>query len=142
MPSSPPLEDMIIFLQGASLGLVFSTNLFASLLPDSPDQCVAIFEYSPAPSDFTMGSGSLQTALPAIEEARFQIMARDVDGNYATNETRIENIYRAILQMFGQTIGGTFYQRFEPIQRPFLLHRDEKRRIFHCFNFLTLRTPF
>jgi hypothetical protein len=142
MPSNPPLNDVTTFLSSAGLGLTVGTNLFASLLPDQPDAAVAVFEYMPAPSDFTMGSGSLQTALPAIEESRVQIMCRDIEANYNTNQATIEAIYRAMVQMSSSTIGGTFYQRFEPMQRPFFLHRDEKRRVYHVNNYMILRTPF
>lgn len=137
MASNPPLADVMTYLSTAGLGLTLGTNLFGSYLPDQPDQCVAIFEYPGSPSDFTMGSG----VLPVVEETRFQVMARDVEVNYAVNELLIQSIYRSILTVINVTLSGTWYQRWEAIQAPFFLHRDEKVRVHHVLNFMSCRQP-
>lgn len=137
MASNPPLDDVMSYLNAAGLGLTLGTNMYGSYLPDAPDQCVGIFEYPGAPSDFTMGSGTL----PIIEETRFQIMSRDVETGYSANQNRIQAIYRSVLTVVNVTIGGTWYQRWEPIQAPFFLHRDNQVRVYHVLNFMTCRQP-
>lgn len=135
MSSNPPINDCLTYLAGAGLGLTPGVNLFLSLLPDSPDQAVVLDEY-PGDTDWTMS-----TALPAVEEYHFQLTSRDTEENYNTNQIRIQAIYRSLITVSNQTIGGTLYLWFEPVHTPTFLHRDEKRRIHHVFSFYALRQP-
>lgn len=136
MASNPPLNDVITYLTGAGLGLTFGTNLFASLMPDSPDTCVTVIEYPGAGPDWMMG-----IALPGVEETNYQVVARVPEASYNANQTTIQNIYRSISTVVDQQIGGTNYLWFEPLHSPAFSHRDEKRRIHHLVNFVAMRQP-
>lgn len=137
MPSNPPINDCATLMTSFSLtpALVLGTNFFMSLLPDAPDQCVVIDEY-PGETDWTMGS-----SLPSIEEYHFQVICRDVEQNYNTNQIYIQSIYRSIIQVANQTVGGTNQLWWEPIHTPSFSHRDEKKRIHHIFSFYAMRQP-
>ena len=68
------LDDIGDYLSSGGIGTVGLT-VFKSLLPDSPDACVAIFETGGFPSLHTMSASS-----PAAENPTFQVVCRA--GNY------------------------------------------------------------
>ena len=60
---NPTAEDMKDILDNSATGLTFATNLFCFKQPDSPDECVTLYDtggftptpqyYSPIPIDYT-----------------------------------------------------------------------------------------
>ena len=118
------LQEIQTYLAAQSgLGLTVQTNFFASYFPDSPDQCVTIYEYAgPAPQD-TMG---VQTGRAAWWKPRLQVVCRDV--NYIPARNLAGSISVALHQIANQTIGGTLYYRIAAQQDPFLRARDQKQR--------------
>ena len=109
----------------AQTSLTLGTNLMLSRLPDTPDVCVALFEYSGRLPQHTFGTNS------AWELPRFQVQIRDDD--YATARTMAQTCYNA-LTFTNQTLTGVRYMRCEPLQSPFLLRRDENERVILIFN--------
>jgi hypothetical protein len=138
MPTTYVLDDLASsFLPSytPSLSLAFGTNLFAGLMPNSPDECVALFEYPGGPPDYVFGPDSL----PAISSPRIQVLVRDT--KYALGRPLIENVVRALETIVNQTVNGTYYERVERLQEPYLLHRDAARRVFFACNLHVMRTP-
>lgn len=118
------LVEIQNYLAGiGSLGLTAQTNFFASYLPDTPDQCVTIYEYAgPGPQD-TMGS---QSGRAAWWKPRLQVVCRDA--NYLSARNLAGSISVALHQVVNQTIGGTLYYRIAAQQDPFLRARDQRER--------------
>lgn len=139
MASNPPLYDVFEYLlTNVPLGLTSGEggNFHASILRDDIDQQYVLNEFPGAEGDETFG-----TSLPAVEETRFQIMCRDSEDNYATNQTAIQAFYRTIYPIANITINGTLYLRWLPLHSPAFINRDDKRRPIHVLNFYTLRSP-
>lgn len=138
MTSNPPLSDVITYLTSteAGLGLTFGTNFFASLMPDTPNQVVVVDEFAGPAPDWVFSE-----PLPGIEETHYQIISRDVEANYAANQTTIQNIYRVVTAVAGVQIGGTNYLWWEPLHPPAFMGRDQNRRILHVLNFAAMRQP-
>lgn len=129
------LDDMQTYLAAAGLGLTFGTNLFASLLPDSPDSCVMLWEYGAEEPVDTMGAATL----PIMEIERFQVVTRDPD--YQAAKSTAHGIWKALNKIGNQTVNGTVYQRVKSLQSPFFSHRDTPRRIYLICNFRATKTP-
>lgn len=131
------LEDMIVFLTGAGLGFTLGTNLHASIIPDSPDSVVAIFEYAGQPPDYVFGGRTL----PAFSKPHVQVVTRGAAEDGLTPRTTIESVGRALEGIINQTINGTYYERVERVAEPSLLERDVNRRALWVWNFAVTRTP-
>ncbi len=135
------LDDLGAYLIAytPTLSLVEATNFFASDLPDSPDSCTVIYEYSP-------GSGGMETfgvsdGLRAIEENRVQLVVRDP--SYSTAITLHRKIWIALRKIVNTTLSGTYYERVVDLTPPFLFHRDDtaQRRVYTASNYAVLRSP-
>lgn len=131
------LDDLAqVFLPAAGLGLIFGTNLYAGLMPDHPDVASTLFEYPGAKPEYVMGAAN---PLPAIAHPRVQVVSRNPD--YQAGRDVIEQIVRTLEAVCNQTINGTYYERIERLQDPFLMHRDTSRRCFFACNVDVARTP-
>lgn len=132
------LDDVVAYLEAftPTLSLTFATNLYAGLLPDSPDATVALFEYAgPAPI-YLMGPRTL----PAIAQPDLQVIVRDI--NYPMARQSAEAVARALEEIVNETVNTTFYERVARKQDPFFLRRDAvKTRVYFCCNFEVMREP-
>jgi Bacteriophage minor capsid protein len=139
MTSAILLYDMAtVFLpayNSGSLSLTFGTDLFAGLMPNSPDNCVTLFEYPGEAPEYTMGP----TSLPAISKPRLQVLVRNLD--YMTGRAQIEAVVSALETICNETINSTLYERVARTQEPSFLHRDAARRIFFVANMEVQRSP-
>ncbi len=125
------LEDLAtVLLPGAGLGLTFGTNLFAGIMPTSPDQAVSLFEYAGEEPEHVLGPVANKGGL---RHPRVQVLVRVAEGNYLTGRNLIENVANA-LECANTTINGTYYERIERMQDPFFVHRDQARRVFFAIN--------
>ena len=130
------LDDICaVYLPTAGLSLTFGTNLFAGLLPDQPDNAVSVFEYPGEMPEYTMGPNTL----PVWSMPRAQVVVRNL--SYPAGRSIIEDIARALEAMTNQTINSASYLRVERLQDPFLMHRDNSRRVFFAVNFRIHRVP-
>ena len=130
------LDAIAAHLAAAGLGLTEGTNLFKSILPDSPDACVAIFETPGRASTKAFGT-TIQ-----FENARFQILARSsreslVSGAYSTARSLADSIYVKLDGAGNLTLSGIKYLYIEALQTPFQLERDENHRAIICCNYET-----
>jgi hypothetical protein len=130
------LEDLGGYLDTQLAGLTLGTNFFYSLLPETVDNCVALYENSGAPPNFTMGSNNL----PKLERPQVQALIRNT--SYTTGRDLAENVYRALTQVSNQTINSNSYLRVEALGVPSVIERDTNRRVLFSVNFDVVRiTP-
>jgi hypothetical protein len=127
------LDDIGAYVATNIGSLTLGTNLFLSLLPETPDNVVAILENSGVAPVFTLGSNHL----PRIERPEIQVLVRN--DSYSTGRALAESIYRLLTQVTNQTIGSVLYQRIEAVSAPDLMERDiNYRSVFTC-NFSVMK---
>ena len=113
---------------GESLvGLTFATDLFVGKEPNSPDNCVTIFDTPGYPPQLTFLKGE------RYEYPSIQIRVRN--RGYVAGFAMAESI-KELLHGYGQvTINGTFYSLIQCTGGPTLLDWDEKERARFILNF-------
>lgn len=134
------ITDLVSYLpaQGAQNGttLTFGTNFFAGIMPNTPDLCVALFEYPGSDPEWVFG-----TATPVFSMPRIQIVVRCVEGAYTTGRPLIEQITRTLEAATGTQITSTVYYDIKRLQDPFFMHRDTSRRIYFAVNMGIRKSP-
>lgn len=121
------LTDLGGYLDSQSALVTLGTNFFYSILPEAPDNCVALIETGgPAPL-FTLGAVNT----PVIERPQIQFLVRNT--SYETGSQTANALYLILTQIANQSINGTRYLRVVAISNPNLLERDmNKRCVFTC----------
>lgn len=127
------LEDLGGYLDSQTATLTLGTNLFYSLMPETVDNVVALYENTGAPPNFTMGS----TNLPQMERPQLQALVRN--NTYSAGRTVAETVYRILTAIANQTINGNQYLRVEALGMPTLLERDASKRVIFTLNFDIVR---
>lgn len=129
------LDEVATYL-AAQLSLSVGATVFKGVAPETPDGLLVIYE-TPGSLEEALGSGDL----PAIEVPLLQIISRDK--KYIDASTRAESAYRAMYKVRAGNLGTlpAEYLRAQPIQRPFLIGRDENQRVLIGFNCKLWRLP-
>ena len=129
------LEDIGGYID-TNTSLTLGTDLFLGLLPETPSNCVSIFENSGVAPLFTQGSAGL----PVLEKPQLQFIVRDA--SYSNGRSVAETLYRLLTQVFNQTINSNLYLRIEAISVPSVMDRDQTKRVLFTCNFDVVRvTP-
>jgi len=126
------LLDIATHLDAQQASLTLGTNLFLGRMPDSPDACVALYEYGGSAPDNTMGGG-----LPVLQNPSVQIAVREV--LYASAESLISLCWITLEGIIDMSLSGTRYNRVTAIQSPFVLERDSQDRVIFVQNFNVTR---
>lgn len=121
------LTDIANRLQADSHGII-GTTVFIGRMPDSPDDCIAVYEYTGQAPLFTHDDTA-----PHIERPRFQIKVRNT--SYATGRAAIESIYTGLAAIRNTTLTSAKYLWIMPLQQPFYLRRDDAERVEFAVNF-------
>lgn len=135
------LDEIQIYLESISgLGLTKSVNLFATYMPDSPDDAVSIYSYAGLPPTDTFGlqttdpvTGEVMAGDPAWTMPRLQVVVRSLTA--PVSASRSLDIYRALHVVRNQVIQGVFYMRIHAQQEPYLLERDQRKRVTYVCNY-------
>lgn len=114
------LDDVGTFVASAA-NLTLGTNLFLSLMPDQPDDCTVIYEFTGMAPAYSMGRD-----LPAIEMPRIQVVCRST--SYSSARTRIDSIWQALQGIRDETLTATTYLAFTALGSPEPLARDASQR--------------
>ena len=117
MASNPPSRDIAQVIEDNSYG-TFATDLFIGLMPDNPDACISILDYS--------GEGP-NSLIDKVDNPRVQVRVRGNQFTYATTFALIQNIYSALIGYSG-TINSTHFLGIYPLTTPMFLETDEKNR--------------
>jgi hypothetical protein len=116
------LNEIGTYLQSQGIGTL-GTNLFLGLMPDQPDNCIALFEYAGSPPDLHWNG----------EYPGLQVRVRNK--SYATARTKIQEIYEELHGLHDQMLSGTRYLLIKARGSPEILKRDENNRVELFINF-------
>jgi hypothetical protein len=126
------LESVGDYLVTNSLGTL-GTNLFLGTMPETPDECVAVYENSGSAPMFTMGTGGIVIDYPMI-----QIVARAGREDYPTARDKAESIRTLLASVLDSTISSVNIMRIEPMGSVNPLGVDSKFRPMVSVNFRCL----
>ena len=99
------LEALADRLQSASVATA-GVNLFIGLLPNSPDVCVALYEYA--------GEQPLEVMVDnaaTLERASVQVIARATRNDYPTARTLIQDVRDTLTAITNEEISGVTFLR-------------------------------
>ncbi|HZK24134.1 MAG TPA: minor capsid protein [Oscillospiraceae bacterium] len=99
------------------------TDIFLGLMPDQPDNCVALFEYAGSPPDLHWNG----------EYPGLQVRVRDK--SYAAGRAKIGHIMRVLHGLTETVLGSTRYLLIRARGTPEILKRDASNRVEFFVNF-------
>lgn len=121
-------DEIIAQLVADAVGTA-ATDLFADVMPDAPNTCVAVIEYPGRPSEFAFGSARVKWEFP-----RIQFSARGEPGDAVAPRVKLNAVRNSIVKMANATVLGTKYLRVQPLQAPFPNGRDANECYTFAFN--------
>lgn len=114
----------------AILGLgVVGTSIFIGMMPDHPDELIAVMETGGSAPTFGFSTPGLKFETPNV-----QVIVRGERGDYSAPRDTIQTAFRGLATVQGQYLGPSYYHMIRPIQSPFMLHRDQNERPVFIFN--------
>lgn len=116
------LSDIGNYLQVQGIGTL-GTNIFLGLIPDEPDNCIALFEYAGSPPDLHWNG-----KYPGL-----QVRVRNK--SYAVARIKIGEVVAALHGLHEQTLSGTRYLLIKARGSPEILKRDNNNRVELFVNF-------
>ena len=116
------LREIGAYLATKSIGTV-GTDIFLGLMPDQPDNCIALFEYAGSPPDLHWEG----------EYPGLQVRVRNK--SYAAARTKIGEVAKKLHGLHEQTLSGTRYLLIKARGSPEVLKRDNNNRVELFVNF-------
>jgi hypothetical protein len=116
------LREIGAYLATKSIGTV-GTDIFLGLMPDEPDNCVALFEYAGSPPDLHWNG----------EYPGLQVRVRNK--SYAAARTKIGEVIAELHGLHEQDLSGTRYLLIKARGSPEILKRDNNNRVELFVNF-------
>ena len=116
------LREIGAYLATQNVGTV-GTDIFLGLMPDQPDNCIALFEYAGSPPDLHWNG----------EYPGLQVRVRDK--SYAAARTKIGEVMEKLHGLHEQTLSGTRYLLIKARGSPEILKRDNNNRVELFVNF-------
>lgn len=116
------LEALADQLQSASVATA-GTDLFIGLMPDKPDVCVALYEYSGAQPLEVMVDNAATLERPSI-----QVMTRAGRNDYPTARGLVESVRDVLTAITNQSISGERFLRVNQISSINALGVDDNDR--------------
>ena len=116
------LSEIGAYLATKSIGTV-GTDIFLGLMPDQPDNCVALYEYAGSPPDLHWNG----------EYPGLQVRVRDK--SYAAARTKIGEVMEKLHGLHEQTLSDTRYLLIKARGSPEVLKRDNNNRVELFVNF-------
>jgi len=115
------LNDMVTYLSSGG-GWTGGTNLFAGLLPPTPDEAIAIYETGGTAPEHTMGNVA---GAGVLERPRVQVISRA--STYEVARANAQKAWLLLDKLPTRTINGVQYYYGQAVQSPFLMGRDEQQ---------------
>jgi len=116
------LEALADRLQSASVATI-AVDLFLGLMPDKPDLCVALFEYSgAAPLEVMVDNGA------TLERPSVQVMVRGGRNDYPTAKALIESVRDTLTAIANEDISGDRFLRVQALSSINALGVDDNDR--------------
>lgn len=116
------LAAISAYLATKNVGTV-GADIFLGLMPDQPDNCIALFEYAGSPPDLHWNG----------EYPGLQVRVRNK--SYAAARSKIREVVAALHGLHEQTLSGTRYLLIKARGSPEILKRDASNRIELVLNF-------
>ena len=116
------LEAIGAYLATKNVGTV-GTDIFLGLMPDQPDNCIALFEYAGSPPDLHWDG----------EYPGLQIRVRNK--SYAAARSKIGEAMEKLHGLHEQVLSGTRYLLIKARGSPEVLKRDASNRVELVLNF-------
>lgn len=116
------LTEIGAYLATKNVGAV-GTDIFLGLMPDQPDNCIALFEYAGSPPDLHWNG----------EYPGLQVRVRNK--GYAAARTKIGEVMDKLHGLHEQTLSGTRYLLVKARGSPEVLKRDANNRVELFVNF-------
>ena len=116
------LREIGAYLATKSIGTV-GTDIFLGLMPDQPDNCIALFEYAGSPPDLHW----------AGEYPGLQVRVRNK--SYLAARIKIGEVIQKLHGLHEQELSGTRYLLIRARGSPEILKRDGNNRIEFFVNF-------
>ena len=104
-----------------------NSNVYLGDIPDTPDNCLSIFNTGGQPTEYKLDGVS-------YEKPTFQIRARNT--SYATAEDELNQVKDALNDVSEQTINSTTYMAFYITSDIFTLGKDDRERTNLTINFV------
>ena len=116
------LSDISTYLKNQGVGTP-GTDMFLGLMPDQPDNCIALFEYAGSPPDLHWNG----------EYPGLQVRVRNK--SYAAARTKIGEVAKKLHGLHEQTLSDTRYLLIRARGAPEVLKRDASNRVELFVNF-------
>ena len=127
------LDDLGTYLAAQVPSLTVGTNLYLGRMPDDPDTCVALYEYSGDDPVSVMGSDGM----PPVEQPRVQVAVRAA--GYSTAHDLAYTCWTSLEAVLNETLTATRYHRVSAIQSPFPMMRDAQDRVVFAQNYQVIK---
>jgi hypothetical protein len=116
------LNEIGTYLQTQGIGTL-GADIFLGLMPDQPDNCIALFEYAGSPPDLHWNG----------EYPGLQIRVRNT--SYAAARSEIGKVIEKLHGLCEQTLSDTRYLLIKARGSPEVLKRDASNRVELFVNF-------
>jgi hypothetical protein len=116
------LEALADRLQSASVAFP-AQDLFIGIMPDKPDRCVALFEYSGAQPLEVLTDNSATLERPSV-----QVMVRAARNDYPSAKVLISSVRNTLTGIANETISGERFLRVNQISSINALGIDDNDR--------------
>lgn len=120
------LKAIGAYLQQQNKGTV-GTDIFLGLMPDQPDNCIALFEYAGSPPGLHWNG----------EYPGLQVRVRNK--SYAQGRAKIGEIMTLLHGLHETTLSGTRYLLIKARGSPEVLKRDASNRVELVLNFEVMK---
>lgn len=121
---------MIDYLSSGGVGTA-GTDLFAGLMPASPDNAVTVYETGGRATVHAMHGSAGQAV---VEQPRVQVVSRGATDSYEAARAVAQKAFLLLDGLPSRTINGVSYFWGSAVQSPFLMGRDEQGRPLVAFN--------
>lgn len=114
-----------------------ATNIFLSLMPDTPDVCVAVYEYAGLSPLDTFGA----SVTVALDRPAIQVMTRASRNDYVTARDKAVDVRNSLAKISNQTLSGIQVLRIAPTSAINPMGLDDKDRPLVIINFAAVVVP-
>lgn len=129
------LDEIADKLAAVGLGTV-NTDIFVGSMPEDPNICISVNEYSGSAPLHGFGTPGIKHEFPSV-----QVLVRGEPFDYIGPKTRATTAWAELAKVQAQALGSTFYLMIRPNQSPFILRRDETKRVVIACNYTCEKEP-
>ena len=128
------LDEVGTYVSANVTGLTLGTNLYLSMMPDTPDICAALYSLTTDSPYFTMNGSNTQ---PVLENPRIQLYLRH--SSYATGEALVYTTWKQMTEVSDDTLSGVNYLRLQALGSPEFLERDSNHNVIFTATFQAMK---